>query len=50
MTHHGKMIEALAIKFENYRLGKDGFTSSEAAAAVLELVGPKSIDHFYGVC
>lgn len=43
MTDRHAIIEALAIRFENYRLGKDGFTSSEAAAAVLELVGPRQL-------
>lgn len=35
--------EAIAAMFENYRLGKDGNTSTEAAAAVMALVGPKPL-------
>jgi len=35
--------EAIAKAFESYRLGKDGNTATEAAAAVMALVGPKPL-------
>ena len=35
--------EAIAKVFESYRLGKDGNTATEAAAAVMALVGPKPL-------
>ena len=35
--------EAIAKVFESYRLGKDGNTATEAAAALMALVGPKPL-------
>lgn len=43
MTPHDKMIEALAVILEDYRCGRDGKTAKEAAAAVLDLCGPKKL-------
>ena len=38
-----KMIEAIAKRLEDYRVGRDGCTSTEAAAAVLDLCGPEKL-------
>ena len=37
------ILEALASILEDYRCGRDGKTAKEAAAAVLELVGPERL-------
>jgi len=43
MTDRNAILEALASILEDYRCGRDGKTAKEAAAAVLELVGPKPL-------
>ena len=48
MTDRNAILEALTAKMEE--IWNDDLSFADQAAAVLELVGPKSIDHFYGVC
>ena len=43
MTDRNAILEALASILEDYRCGRDGKTAKEAAAAVLELVGPREL-------